>query len=470
VDRGGLAGRSAAWALAVILTLICTVAGLISGRPDTVALATPFALLALAGRAGARAGAQSGAQSGAGPDARITTERRGSGGDPDQAGGARGSRLRLLLAPNPAGARVDGSRLVTTTFAALGCPPDALVLRADEDCPVLVDTPPSGETDVLSYGSASFRADLSDTRPFVPAPPVRVSILPPVGPVLPRPVSRRLVGLAGTHGSRRPGEGGELRTIAPLQPGDQLRRIDWRATARRSTDQDRLMVRRSFADAEASVFLVVDQGNDLPASTADWFAAGPPRPVMGSLHIARAAATTIAASYLAVGDRVGLDDLSGSRRALRSTGGARHLEQIRTRLAGTAVLPRRRRRRDPLPPQGAVVVVLSAFLDAEPGRLLRLWHAQGHLVAGVDCMPPLLRTESTTAQAGAVRLTLLRHQLELEDLQRDGIPVFSGISANPLQAQADSAPGTGFAASTDLDVGLRLLSRQALRRGGQAVT
>lgn len=439
------AARSPVWALAVILALVCVVAGFVSGRPDTVALAAPFALLALAGRRTPRAGED--------PPVRIATDPRAA---------AQGTRLRLLLAPRAPG-EGPAHRLTTTVLAAPGHPPDALVLRSDEECPVLVDAPLSGEADVLSYGSAGFTADLAEPTPFVPAPPVRVSILPPVGASLARPVSRRLVGLAGTHASRRPGEGGELRSIAPLQPGDRLRRIDWRATARRSTDQDRIMVRRTFADAEASILLVVDQGYDLPSSTEDWFASGPPRPVTGSLHVARAAAATVAASYLAVGDRVGLEDLSGTRRALRSAAGARHLEQIRTRLAGTAVVPRRRRRRDPVPPPGAVVVVFSAFLDTEPARLLRLWHAQGHIVAGVDCVPPLARTETTTAQAEAVLLTLLRRRLLLDGLRSEGIPVFAGANADTRHPAGRA--GASVPAGPDLGTGLRLLSRNA--RAGQ---
>ncbi|MHA7281761.1 DUF58 domain-containing protein [Arthrobacter sp. TMS2-4] len=445
--RAAAAARSPVWALAVILMLVCAVAGLVSGRPDTVALAAPFAFLALAGRAGPAQGT-----------ARTIHI------SPDRSVDADGQRLRVRLAPREAGTPASG-RLMVTTLAAPGCPEDAVVLLDDEECPFLVDAPPSGEQDVLAYGAASFTADLARPTAFAPAPPLRVSILPRVGPTLARPVSRRLVGLAGTHRSGRPGDGGELRSVASLQPGDPLRRIDWRATARRSTDQDRLMVRRSFADAEASVFLVVDQAHDLPSSTEDWFAAAPPRLAAGSLHVARTAATTVAASYLAVGDRVGLDDLSGTRRALRSAAGARHLEQIRVRLAGTAVVPRRRRRRDPVPPQGAVVVVFSAFLDAEPARLLRFWHAQGHVVAGIDCMMPLDRTETTTAQAEAVRLTLLRRRLLLEGLRGDGIPVIAGATADAQRP----VRGDGFDApyGPDLDTGLRLLARQADRRTGQ---
>ncbi len=443
------------WSLSVIAALVCAAAGLVAGRPDTAALALPFALLALS-RPTYRSGDPA-----ARP--RFTVDRQPRPG----------SRVRLVLAPAPAPAPGGGSpsarRLVVTTMAAPGGPPEAVVLRDDEECPVLVAAPLSGELEVLSYGSRSFGPDLSHPRPFIAAPPVRVSVLPSVGPEQARPVSRRLVGLAGSHRSGRPGEGGEIRSVAPLQPGDQLRRIDWRATARRSADQDRIMVRRTFADAEASVILVIDTGHDLPASTADWFAAGPQRPLPGSLHLARVAATSVAASYLAVGDRVGLDDLSGTRRPLRSAAGGRHLEQIRTRLAGTGVVPRGRRLRDPVPPPGSVVLLFSAFLDAEPARLLRLWRAQGHVVIGVDCLPPLERTEATTAQALAVRLTLLRRRLLLDALRSEGLPVLrasEGPGGLPgAAADPDRSPDTS---GGTLAAGLRILARQTARRPGRA--
>ncbi|TYC99661.1 DUF58 domain-containing protein [Arthrobacter echini] len=475
--NGAETARSPGWAVALIIALVCIVAGLVSGRPETVALAAPFALLVLSGRS-----TVDGAQE---PSVRIAADRRMEGS----------GRLRLLLTSLPpggahtaettraeqsaAGNARPASSLVAVTLAAPACPADALVLRADEDCPLLVDVPGSGEIAVLSYGSAGFSADLMITTAFVPAPAVRVTILPQLGGTVALPVSRRLSGVTGSHTSRRPGEGGELRSIAPMQPGDQLRRIDWRATARRSADQDRLMVRRNFADAEASVLLIIDQGHDLPASTEDWFSSTTDLTGQGSLHVARTAAATVAASYLAAGDRVGLDDLSGTRRALRTASGGRHLEQIRTRLAGTAVVPRRRRRRDPVPPQGAVVLVFSAFLDPEPARLLRLWHAQGHVVVGVDCVPQLERTEASPAQALTVRLTLVRRRLLLENLRAEGIPVLSGAAARSAaphttsrDARGPGLPGTTtdteeFGAALDLGSGLRLLARRTGRGAGQ---
>ncbi|MFC3299735.1 DUF58 domain-containing protein [Arthrobacter agilis] len=481
--RGGThsaapATRSAGWALAVILGLVCVVAGLVSGRPDTVALAAPFALLAAAGR---RSGTAPAAPAAA-PVTDPVTGSAAAAATPSWAAVAvrvagprdrpAGGRLRLQLQPaDPLRAGASSDRLVTVLLASPGCPPDAMVLRAGEDCPLLADGPPSGEADILAYGWAGSTADLMEDTAFTAAESVRVSILPRPGALPARPVSRRLRGLAGTHRSRRPGEGSDVRSIAPLRPGDPLRRIDWRATARRSSDQDRIMVRGRFADAEASVFLVIDQAHDLPDRTADWFSAAAARLAPGSLHLARSAAATVAASYLSVGDRVGLDDLSGTRRALRAAAGSRQLEQIRARLAGTEVIPRRRRRRDPAPPQGSVVLVFSPFLDAEAARLLLLWRAQGHVVAGIDCMPPLVRTETTAAQTASVRLVLLRRRLLLDGLRRDGVPVFTGGSPDADVVDGDRAvsgdrPAGLSGPELELGAGLLLLSRETARRGG----
>ena len=381
---------------------------------------------------------------------------------PDTAASTNSSHLRLLLVANPTAE--EGRGLTTTVLAAPGSSARGLVLRRDEECPVLVDAPLSGEAEVLVHTSASLRPELSHLSPFVQAPPLRISVLPSTGGGLPQPVAARLRGITGNHASRRPGDGGELRTIAPLQAGDRLQRIDWRATARRSADQDRLMVRRSYADADASVFLVLDEAQDLPASTGEWFARGRSGAHDSSLHRARVAAATIAASYLAGGDRVGLDDLSGARRSVRSAAGRRHLEQLRARLAATSAAPRRRRRRDPVPPPGSFVVLFSAFLDDEPGRLLSLWHSQGHLVAGVDCAPELQRTESTRAQTSAVRLTLLRRRLRLEDLQGAGIPVLAATSTDDTAGSSpDSSAPTAL---LGLEAGLRVLSRRRHRSSG----
>ena len=64
-------------------------------------------------------------------------------------------------------------------------------------------------------------------------------VLPRTTPLAQTPVSARLRGLTGPHTSRRLGDGTELRDIAPLLPGDPVRRVDWRVTARRSPTRAR---------------------------------------------------------------------------------------------------------------------------------------------------------------------------------------------------------------------------------------
>ena len=60
--------------------------------------------------------------------------------------------------------------------------------------------------------------------------------------------------LAGAHASRRPGAGMEFSQYRPYQPGDDLRRLDWRLAAR----SDRYYLRESEVDTSLVVNLVLD--------------------------------------------------------------------------------------------------------------------------------------------------------------------------------------------------------------------
>ena len=53
------------------------------------------------------------------------------------------------------------------------------------------------------------------------------------------PLPRRLQGLTGSHESARAGDGGDFRDVHPFTAGDRLRRIDWKATARRGQNAGR---------------------------------------------------------------------------------------------------------------------------------------------------------------------------------------------------------------------------------------
>ncbi|QKG54411.1 DUF58 domain-containing protein [Hymenobacter sp. BRD67] len=60
--------------------------------------------------------------------------------------------------------------------------------------------------------------------------------------------------LAGAHASRRHGAGMEFSQYRPYQPGDDLRRLDWRLAAR----SDRYYLRESEVDTSLTVSLVLD--------------------------------------------------------------------------------------------------------------------------------------------------------------------------------------------------------------------
>ncbi len=65
--------------------------------------------------------------------------------------------------------------------------------------------------------------------------------------------------IPGLHASRRAGSGLEFRDHRPYTPGDDLRRVDWRAAARR----DRLIMRQSEAEDRASVLVLLDAGANM---------------------------------------------------------------------------------------------------------------------------------------------------------------------------------------------------------------
>ena len=73
---------------------------------------------------------------------------------------------------------------------------------------------------------------------------------------------RRSAGVAfGNMRSRRRGLGSETASIREYQPGDDIRRIDWNASARMSAalGRDEFLVREHYAEQARSVFLAADR-------------------------------------------------------------------------------------------------------------------------------------------------------------------------------------------------------------------
>lgn len=269
------------------------------------------------------------------------------------------------------------------------------------------------EVDALGIGPGAASA----SEPAEPASRA-VLVLPATRPLDDVPLPPRLRGLTGAHESRRPGEGGSLRDVHPFTPGDRLRRIDWRVTARRAPDLHELYVRREHAQAEAVVMIVVDSRDDVGPDPATWRGSEPPDAADAtSLDVARQSAASVAEAFLGRGDRVGLDDLAAMRRPLPAGGGRRQLDRIRQALAVTAPVGEPARRvRAPQLPSGALVVVFSTFLDDDAAAVAASWRRAGHRVVAVDVLPRVRTSELSDRQRIALRIVTLSREDRLAAL------------------------------------------------------
>ncbi|AXX28009.1 DUF58 domain-containing protein [Actinosynnema pretiosum subsp. pretiosum] len=274
----------------------------------------------------------------------------------------------------------------------------------------------------------------------VTAPEWGRAILPPIAPLPTGLLPARARGLVGVHRSRGPGDSVELRDIRAFAPGDRLRRVDWRVSLRTGN----LHVREHHAETDADVVLALDTRADVEADVALWTESGrgSPRPG-GSLDLAARAAVSLAAAYLRQGDRVGLVDLGRPALWLRPGSGRRQLLALRSRLvacarvAGWAQRPVLDARQAPT---GAVVVVLSPFLDDEVVEVAVHAARRGHPVLAVDVLPTDLRPDRETEWgAAALRVVELEHEVRVTALRSHGVPVIrwdgeSAVVATALHA------------------------------------
>lgn len=254
-------------------------------------------------------------------------------------------------------------------------------------------------------------------------------VLPGTRSVRELPLPFRLQGLTGAHSSRRPGTGGDLRDVNLFAPGDRLRRIDWRVTARRAGQQAGplrdLYVRRDFAMADAVVMLVIDSRDEVGPDVSAWSGFRQLRPDEAtSLDIAREAAASLARRYLKAGDRVGLDDLGRQSRPVPPAGGTAQLRRLVHRLATLA--PEGTPRpylRAPQAPSGSLIIVFSTFLDEDAARLAQLWRRSGHRVIAVDVLPELTVHQLTPLVGTAYRMIRMERRDRIEELARAGVDV-----------------------------------------------
>ena len=232
---------------------------------------------------------------------------------------------------------------------------------------------------------------------------------------------------SGNEVARLKSEGIEFADMRQFAPGDPLKRVNWRASARR----DELWVNESHPERNTDVILFVD-------SFAEARVGGE-----GTLDLAVRATAALADAYGRRRDRVGLIGYGGILRWLVPGTGIVQLYRIVDALLDTEIIlsyywkeidliPRR-----VLPPN-ALVIALSPLLDPRSvGALLDL-RARGFDLVVIDVSPipyaprPELRLDALAFDIWTLRRDALRHRL-----QHAGVAVTEWRSDSSLQAHLE---------------------------------
>jgi uncharacterized protein (DUF58 family) len=393
--------RAAVWLAAVGI-----VAAIVVGRPEPAAVAAPFALLALLGLEQRR-------------PARVEAELR-----LDRARAEEGDHVEgvLQLRSPEASDRLEATLLL----------PPGLVLTdpLDESFPLIAGGEREQQLTIACERWGAYSAGLLLLRRYdrlrLVAHDQELDVGPPLRVYPSREALRSLAQPAQTQASvgdqvsRRKGEGIELAELRPFSPGDDLHRINWRASARSGGE---LVVNELHPESNATVILLLDAFADL---------GGPRNPLDRALR----AAVALAGRYLARRDRVGLLVLGTGVRWLRPSSGTLQLHRIvDTLLEIRAVAPRREPRPLHVPsrlvPPQALVLALSPLLDDAVAAALANLRSRGYDLALLE-IPPLPYL-AATPDALAPRLIALERDLLRARLRARGITVVEWPDQTPLE-------------------------------------
>jgi uncharacterized protein (DUF58 family) len=369
------------------LAAIALVAALAAGRPELAALATPFVLLVALALVGSPPVALEGTLR-LQRERALEGERVGAAVSVRNVGGP--ARVELHL-PTTARLRTDptpiafwlprgaeqaiGFELAVVRWGIHGVGP-ALVRARDRLGALTLEGPLGRSCELRAYPSVA-----------------RLHRL--IAPLQTRPV-------LGNQLSRERGEGIEFADLRPLEPGDRVRRINWRATSRRRVPY----VNVQHPEHSADVVLFLDTFAE--AEHAD----------EGTLDAAVHAAAALASAYLARRDRVALVSFGGVLHWLTPAAGTHQLYRIADALLASDVrlsyawkdvthLPRR------LLPARALVLALSPLLDARGTSALLDLRARGYDLSVLE-ISPMAHTPADAAGSDRLALRLWR-------LQRDAL-------------------------------------------------
>jgi uncharacterized protein (DUF58 family) len=234
----------------------------------------------------------------------------------------------------------------------------------------------------------------------------------------------------GTHVARARGEGIEFADIRPFRVGDRVRRINWRATARRGAPQ----VNERHPEHSSDTVLLLDTFEEARDQAG------------GTLDSAVRAAAALARAHLARRDRVGLVDFGGTLHWLEPGFGTTQLYRIiDALLASDIAFSYAWRNVDSIPlrvlPPGALVLAISPLLDKRSVALVTDLRRRGCDLTVIE-VSPLDHVSPGPSAADAVAYELWRLEREalrarLQSLgigvavwQRDGSlgPALEGVN------------------------------------------
>jgi uncharacterized protein (DUF58 family) len=369
-------------------------------RPELAILAAPFALLVVVGTRAARDPEVT-------LELEIDAERTLEGVELDAIARVRArrsvDRLELLLELPPQVEMVSGT--------AARC----LRLRADEERELRF-TLRCTTWGVYELGDTRVRArdpfrivnweTRSDERRRLKAYPSPITLLRLLAPM-------ETQAFAGSEVARVKGDGVEYADIRDFVPGDRVRAINWRASARRQN----LVVNERHPERNTDVVLFVDSFVDVR---------GGERSV---LEDAVRAAAALATRYLDRRDRVGLVAFGGVLRWLRPGMGMTQRYRLVETMIETGVEPTYTWRDvKVIParilPSASLVLALTPLVDPRFIAALEDLRGRRFDVAVVEVDPiPLVQPGRTEVEQTAYRLWLLEREVLRSRLERLGIGI-----------------------------------------------
>ena len=388
------------------LAAFALVAGLAVGRVELVALAAPFALAAVIGASLIRD-----------PMVDVTLEL-----DRDRA--LEGDRVPLALElTSPAGAdRVDLLLTAPRELVVEGGHARAIVLGGSRRIAASLECARWGAfaigpvflraSDRLGFHSWEARAGVRRPLRVYPSVETMRTLLAPL----------ETQAFIGNQLSRAKGDGIEFADIREWEPGDRVRSINWRATARRGE----LHVNQQHPERNTDVVLFLDTFADVRTG------------MRGTLDLTVRAAASLAHRYLERKDRVGVVSFGGFASWLLPSSGTRQLYRIVDSLLqmdivltfaakGIDILPPRT-----LPPK-ALVLALTPLLDPRSAGALLDLRARGFDLVVIEVSPlPFVAAGGDQLATLAYRLwRLSRESLRLR-YEQAGVPVVEWRDGEPL--------------------------------------